>query len=74
MRFEYWNSRDGNWSWHLKSSAGNVVVRGSLFTTREHCLSAIGLVKRAAGSPCRKSPAPIEEVTPPSAGSRAQFV
>lgn len=53
MRFEYWQTADGAWDWHLKSSVGEIIARGTPMTTREQCLSAIKLVKLAASASCR---------------------
>ena len=53
MRFEYWKTAEGVWAWHLKSSLGEIVAHGSPLPSRESCLTAIKLVKLAAGASCR---------------------
>lgn len=50
MRFEYWKTEDGQWTWELKTSIGDVIARGGSHPTREHCLTAMRLVKLAAGA------------------------
>lgn len=67
MRFEYWNSTDGKWSWHLKTSIGVVVARGTALSNRENCLAAIKLVMLAAGSPCVDVSPSVKEIVPPRA-------
>jgi uncharacterized protein YegP (UPF0339 family) len=54
MRFEYWQTADGVWAWHLKSSLGDVIARSAPFHSRETCLYAIKLVKLAAGASCQE--------------------
>jgi uncharacterized protein YegP (UPF0339 family) len=50
MRFEYWKSDDGYWRWELKTSIGDMLARGGSHPSREHCLTAMRLVKLAAGA------------------------
>ncbi len=51
MRFEYWKSGDGRWTWELKTSVDDVVAHGGHHLSRENCLAAIKLVKLAASAP-----------------------
>jgi uncharacterized protein YegP (UPF0339 family) len=51
MRFEYWKSGDGNWTWQLKTSVDDVLAQGVSYASRENCLAAIKLVKLAAAAP-----------------------
>ncbi|PTX98556.1 hypothetical protein [Opitutus sp. ER46] len=61
MRFEYWQADDGTWTWHLKSSLGDIVAKGVPTSDRDTCFATIKMVKLAASAPCR-------DITPPRAG------
>jgi uncharacterized protein YegP (UPF0339 family) len=51
------------WTWHLKSSIGDVIATGTNFTSKDNCLSAINLVKLASGASCSNvTPAPTQEL------------
>jgi len=52
MRFEYWKNSEGSWAWQLKSAVGDVLAEGAPSDSREHCLSAINLVKLASQARC----------------------
>jgi uncharacterized protein YegP (UPF0339 family) len=45
MKYEYWKSSDGNWYWHLKASNGEKIGQGEGYTSKQHCLDAINLVR-----------------------------
>ncbi len=64
MRFEYWKSGDGMWSWHLRSSIGDVIANGTNFASKENCLSAISLVKLASTAPCTNVSSAEDEPRP----------
>jgi uncharacterized protein YegP (UPF0339 family) len=50
MRFEYWKSGDGQWTWRLRSAVNDLLASGGDYRSRESCLAAIKLVKLAAGA------------------------
>jgi uncharacterized protein YegP (UPF0339 family) len=52
MRFEYWKTTDGRWTWQLKTAVGEVLAEGPPAQSRDTCLSAIKLVKLAAAASC----------------------
>lgn len=56
MRFEYWQTHEGSWHWHLRSSIGDILARGTPCETREMCLIAIKLVKLATSAGCHELP------------------
>lgn len=64
MRFEYWQSRDGTWSWQLKTPLGDMLARGTKCTSRENCLAAINLVKLAASAPARDISSFADDLVP----------
>lgn len=65
MRFEYWNSGDGTWTWHLKTSVNDVLARGDSYASRDACLAAMKLVKLAAAAPLRDVSAAYVDLAPP---------
>lgn len=51
MRFEYWKSVDGFWTWELRTAVNDVLAHGCSYESRENCLAAMKLVKLAAAAP-----------------------
>ena len=52
MKYEYWkSSSDNNWYWHLKAANGEKIASGEGYTSKQHCLDAIALVKSSKDAP-----------------------
>lgn len=48
MKYEYWMSPQNNlWYWHLKAANGEIVAQGEGYSSRQHCLHGINLVKQS---------------------------
>lgn len=51
MRFEYWKSAGGFWTWELRTPVNDVLAYGCSYESREDCLAAMKLVQLATAAP-----------------------